>query len=133
MQSHLRLQSRPSLLATLVVAALALAVLAPNALASQTSPPAAPNFPAAVPQRPGALTGGHAGAVTAALAQQRYYASYGESAPLTANARPVSIATNDGIGTLPFALALAGALIVGIVGTSSFHVLHSRRRAGQPA
>jgi hypothetical protein len=75
MQSHPRLQSRPSLLAILAVAMLALAVMAPNTLARQTSPPAAPNFPSAVPERPGALTGGHTGAVTAALAQQRYYSS----------------------------------------------------------
>jgi hypothetical protein len=61
-----------------------------------------------------------------------YYSSYGTPAPLAANSRPVSVSTNDGIGTLPFALAHEGALIVGIVATSGFHVLHSRRRAGQP-
>src|SRR2546423_8496796 len=61
MQSHSHIQSRPSLLAILAVALLALAVMAPNTLARQTAPPAAPSFPAAVPERPGALTGGHTG------------------------------------------------------------------------
>src|SRR4051794_15224496 len=67
-------------------------------------------------------------ALTAALAQQRYYSSYGTSTPRTATARPVTVDTDGGIATLPFALALAGALIVGIVAAGGLHALHTRRR-----
>jgi hypothetical protein len=154
MQPHHH-QSHHPLLAIFALAALALAVMAPNTLAaSQTSPPGPPSFPSAVPTRPGALTystPGTTARATPVSAQSHLpgppnfpsavptrpgaltYSS-GAPAPLTAQARPISIDTNHGVAWVPFVLALAGALIAGFAASSSLHLLHSRRRrAGQPA
>ncbi len=74
-----------------------------------------------------------------ALAQERYYSSYGDppqdlrspdardaGSPVTAVPSPVAEPRGgDGISLLPFVLALAGAVIVG-VGLST--ALHARRR-----
>jgi hypothetical protein len=72
--------------------------------------------------------------VTAALAQERYYSSYGP-APVTAPSTATAADTSDGIDSLPFVLGLAGALIVGIAAGTGMHLLVVRRRqaTGLPA
>ena len=74
-----------------------------------------------------------------ALAQERYYGSYGDPAQdlrspdardagspaVAATPAPVAKPGGDGIAPLPFVLALAGAVIVG-VGLST--AVHARRR-----
>lgn len=157
MQSHPRHRSGPTRLAILAIAVLALAIVTPTTVASQTSPPGPPNFPSAVPTRPGALSYSSDRTAPPVTAQARpigvqagppnfptavptrpgalTYSSDGTPARVTAQVRPIGIDTNDGVAWLTFALALAGALIVGFAASSSLHVLHarSRRRAGQPA
>jgi hypothetical protein len=49
--------------------------------------------------------------IDAALAMERSYSSYGEAPPV---ADGQVEATSDGIGTAPFVLALAGALVIGL-------------------
>jgi len=61
-----------------------------------------------------------------ARAQEATYSTYGQPAPLQ-KAAPV-VATTDGIETLPFALGIAGALIVGLAAGSGLHVMRTRRR-----
>jgi hypothetical protein len=71
---------------------------------------------------------GDQAALRAALAQERYYSSYGEPAPL---ARTVPTATDDtagGIDTLPFVLSLFGALLVGVGAGTGLLLAHTRRR-----
>jgi hypothetical protein len=70
----------------------------------------------------------------AALAQERYYSSYGP-APVTAPSTAPAADTSDGIDSLPFVLGLAGALIVGIAAGTGMHLLVVRRRqaTGLPA
>ena len=69
-----------------------------------------------------------AGAVRSALAQERYYASYGKPAPLTRETRTVAADTRDEIARLPFVISVVGALIVGLGAGSGLHLLHGRRR-----
>jgi hypothetical protein len=142
---HLHHQSRHPLLVILALGALVLAVVAPNALAAgQTSPAGPPNFPTAVPTHPGALTyaSGTATEPTAQAPGPPNFPTYVPSHPgalpyasgAPAQARPISIDTNDGVAGLPFALALAGALIAGFAASSSLHLLRGRRRrAAHPA
>jgi hypothetical protein len=67
-------------------------------------------------------------AADAALAQERYYASYGKPTPLTHATRTVAADTGNGIARLPFVIAVVGALIVGLGAGSGLHLLHARRR-----
>jgi hypothetical protein len=64
----------------------------------------------------------------AALAQERYYMSYGKPTPLTNATRTVAADTSDGIAGLPFVIAVFGALIVGLGTGAGLHLLHARRR-----
>jgi hypothetical protein len=64
----------------------------------------------------------------AALAQERYYASHGAPAPLTKAGSAVAADTGDGIAPLPFVIALVGALLVGLAGGSALHIMHVSRR-----
>jgi hypothetical protein len=66
--------------------------------------------------------------ITRALAQERYYSSYGDPTRITRSAAP-EIRTDDGIARLPFILAISGALIIGLATGSGLHLLHVRRRA----
>jgi hypothetical protein len=71
--------------------------------------------------------------VTAALAQERSYSSYGDPTPITPSAAPET-RTDDGIPRLPFILAISGALMIGLATGSGLHLLHVRRRhATSPA
>ena len=123
---------------TIIAAALAAAALvaAPTALAEPADFHAGPEFAAPAPDlrspdtrdaaRPD--TAGNptvAAATDAALAQERYYASYDQPTP------PPAVVTNagDGIARLPFVLAVFGALVVGLGAGSGLHLLHARRRA----
>ena len=135
-----RTRSRRALLRPLAVAMLALALAAPAALAVPADYPP-PNYPSAVPERPGAITDergtsslagttsddGRSSDTAAALAQERSYASYGTPTPLTPPSSTVETAGDDGIAPLPFVLSLLGALIVGIAATSAAYVVHGRR------
>jgi hypothetical protein len=66
--------------------------------------------------------------VDRALAQERYYASYGKPTPLTKAAPAVAPNTGDGIVSLPFVVAVLGALVIGLGAGSGLHLLYARRR-----
>jgi hypothetical protein len=78
---------------------------------------------------------------TAALAQERYYSSYGPAqaadvpTPVLQPASAPAADTGDGIDSLPFVLGLVGALIVGVAAGTGMHTLFVRRRhaTGLPA
>ena len=63
-----------------------------------------------------------------ALAQERYYESFGKPTPPTIATRTVAADTGDGIARLPVLSAVFGALIVGLGAGSGLHLLHVRRR-----
>ena len=63
-----------------------------------------------------------------ALAQERYYSSYGKAAPPTIATRTVAANPGDGIARLHYLSAVFGALIVGLGAGSGLHLLHVRRR-----
>ena len=63
-----------------------------------------------------------------ALAQERHYESYGKPTPPTIATRTVAADTGDGIARLPFLSAVFGALILGLGAGSGLHLLHVRRR-----
>ncbi len=119
------MQTQPhiSFAKVLMCAALALFVAAPAALAA--APPTAPNFPSAVPSEPGALTGPDS-ASNAALAQERYYSSYGDPAPLT----PLSQRADDGgIDWASIGIALGATCV--LTGALIVLVKRTRRRTGR--
>jgi hypothetical protein len=62
-----------------------------------------------------------------ALAQERYSSTHTQSGPRSP--QPASAdASGDGIAPLPFVLAIAVALIVGLLAGSGLHTVHTRRR-----
>ena len=65
---------------------------------------------------------------SAAQAQERYYSSYGEPEPLTL---PQSPAPTDDTPWLPIALAIAVALTVAAASTTQLRRLRIRRRAAR--
>jgi hypothetical protein len=112
-----------SLATVIVCAALALFVAAPTAFAD--SPSTAPNFPSAVPSQPGEVTSADS-ASNVARAQERYYSSYGEPAPLAPLSEP---ATDGGIDWTSIGIVLGGTcLLAGAVITL---VKRTRRRTGR--
>ena len=62
--------------------------------------------------------------VAGALAQERWYSTYREP---TAPSRVAATDAGDGIAWAPFALAVFGALVVGMAAGSALHLVHSRR------
>jgi hypothetical protein len=119
MPSH----TRRSLAVLTAVAALALPAAAPAAS------PQPPNYPSAVPERPGALTSGHPRTpadLEPALAQERYYQSYGDPEPLTVAQSPTP---SDDTPWLPIALSAAVALTIVAASTTKVRRLRIRRRA----
>jgi len=64
-------------------------------------------------------------ATAAALAQERYYSSYGEAEPLTVPSSPGGSGETQWIVV---ALSLTGALIVVAVGAAGLHRVRTRRR-----
>ena len=69
-----------------------------------------------------------AGTATAAAAQERYYSSYGDPAPLTVAQAP---APSDDTPWLPIALSAAVALAIGAAGAALAGRLRIRRRAAR--
>ena len=63
-----------------------------------------------------------------ALAQERYYESYGQPTRPTIATRAVAADTGDGIARLPLLGAVFGALIVVLGAGTGLHLLHARRR-----
>jgi hypothetical protein len=107
----------------LVCAALAVFLAAPAAFADPGS--TAPAFPRAVPSQPGALTGPDS-ATNSARAQERYYSSYGNPAPLT----PVSAPADDGgVDWAAIGIALGGICL--LAGALIALVKRTRRRTGR--
>lgn len=104
----------------LVCAALAVFVAAPAAFADSES--TAPAFPSAVPSQPGALTGPES-STNSARAQERYYSSYGNSAPLTPVSAP---ADNGGIDWSAIGIAIGGTCL--LAGALIALVKRTRRR-----
>jgi hypothetical protein len=68
----------------------------------------------------------------AALAQERSYSNTVKPTRLVATA-PVVVADDDGISALPFALAVFGALVVGLGAGSGLHRVHTRRHGARLA
>ena len=66
----------------------------------------------------------------AALAQERYYSTYGEPAPPRETATTVATDSGDGVALLPFALGLFAALVIGMGAGSE---LQARRHTTRPA
>ena len=64
-----------------------------------------------------------------ALAQERSYSTYGEPAPQRAATTTAVTDTGDGIAWLPFALAVLGALVIGLAAGGALHLAYSRRSA----
>ncbi len=119
------MQTQPhiSFAKVLMCAALALFVAAPAALAD--SSPTAPNFPSAVPSEPGALTGSDS-ASNAARAQERYYSSYGDPAPLTP---PSQRADDGGIDWSTIGIVVGGTVV--LLGAVISLLMRTRRRTGR--
>jgi hypothetical protein len=116
----------------LAAAATALLVLAPSAPAAHRAHlPGPPNYPSAVASQPGALTGTHVQTpsdVNAALAQERYYSSYGDPASDTSPAvRSTERPSGNGIGSAPLVVSLLAALALGIGAVRAMHVRRARR------
>jgi hypothetical protein len=63
-----------------------------------------------------------------ALAQEHYYEPSGKPKPPTIATRTVAANSSDGIARLPVLSAVFGALIVGLGAGSGLHLLHVRRR-----
>ena len=120
------MQTQPhiSLAKVLTFAVLALFAAAPAA-ALADSAPTAPNFPSAVPSYPGALTGQDR-ATEAARAQERYYSSYGDPAPLNP---PVTSAGDGGVDWAAIGIALGGTCL--LAGAAIALVTRTRRRTGR--
>jgi hypothetical protein len=123
--TEVTVQTQPhiSLVTAITCAVLALCVAAPAALAE--SPSTAPNFPSAVPSQPGALTGPDS-ASNAARAQERYYTSYGTSAPVTPASEP---AGDGGIDWAAIGIALGATCL--LTGAVIALVVRTRRRTGR--
>ena len=67
--------------------------------------------------------------VSAALAQERYFSSYGQDVePLSRPAPAVVADDGDGIAPLPFVVSIVGALILGLGAGTGLHLLRLRRR-----
>ena len=116
-------QPHTSLVTVIACAVLALCVAAPAALADSSA--TAPNFPSAVPSQPGAPIGPDS-AGNAARAQERYYTSYGNPAPLT----PVSEPADDGgIDWASIGIALGATCL--LTGAVIAVVMRTRRRTGR--
>ena len=67
--------------------------------------------------------------VRGALAQERYYSSYGAPAPLVP---PVDAGDDGGPAPLPFVLAMAGGLVIGVAAGSAGRRPRRRRAAHAP-
>ena len=117
-------QPHTPLATILVLAALALFVAAPAALADSAS--TAPAFPSAVPSQPGALTGTDS-ASNAARAQERYYSSYGPPAPLSRLSTPVH---DGGVDWATIGLSIGGICV--LAGAVTAVVKRTRQRTGRP-
>ena len=119
------MQTQPhiSFAKVLVCAALALCVAAPAALADSQS--TAPNFPSAVPSHPGEITGTDS-ATSAARAQERYYSSYGNPAPLTPLSQP---AEDGGIDWSSIGIVVGGTVV--LLGAVIPLLMRTRRRSGR--
>jgi hypothetical protein len=109
-------QRNTSFVTVIACAVLFLFVAAPAALAA--SAPTAPNFPSDVPTQAGSLTGPDS-ASNAARAQESYYSSYGDPAPLS-----VAPADDGGVDWASIGIALGGICLV----VSAGIVLVTRRR-----
>ena len=65
----------------------------------------------------------------AALAQERYYSTYGEPTPPSDGGTTTATDTGDGVAWVPFGLAVFGALVVGLGAGSRLHLVYARRHA----
>jgi hypothetical protein len=142
----------PRTIRTIAAALTALVIAAPPAFAMPIDSPGHPSETTSAPKqdlrspdaRDAAKRPQTPADVTAALAQERYYSSYGDPEPLDVTAAqyaaskqpepasaPASVRfadTGDGIDPLPFVLGLVGALIVGVAAGRGMHQLVMRRR-----
>jgi hypothetical protein len=91
------------------------------AAADQQSPRTSDGRDAARPKTPSD--------VTAALARERYFSSYGQDVePLSRPAPAVVADDGDGIAPLPFVVSIVGVLILGLGAGTGLHLLRLRRR-----
>jgi hypothetical protein len=113
-------QPHPSLATVMIGAVLALALAAPAAIAAPSAEP--PVFPSAVPSQPGELTGSQG--TEAARAQERYYTSYGDAAPLSSSS--TTSADTGGVDWTAIGVSL-GATVM-LVGAVVALIMRTRRR-----
>jgi hypothetical protein len=97
-------QRNTSFVTAIACAVLFLFVAAPAALAATA--PTAPNFPSAVPSQAGSLTGTDR-ASNAARAQESYYSSYRDPAPLSATP-----ADDGGVDWASIGIGLGGSCLI---------------------
>ncbi len=120
--------------ALVITSAAAVLALPAAGHAAPKAPYPPPNHPAPVEQS----AAGHARTpsdrhAAQALAQERYYASYGTpaAAPVRASVpAPPATGGGGGIDTAPFVLAVAGALLVGLGAGRRSHDLAARLHPG---
>jgi hypothetical protein len=116
-------QRHTSFVTVIACTVLALCVAAPAVLADPAS--IAPAFPSAVPSQSGSLTG-PASADNGARAEERYYSSYGDPAPLS----PVSVRADDGgVDWASIGIALGGTCL--LIGAVIALVMRTRRRTNR--
>jgi hypothetical protein len=105
----------------LAVAFVALALTSPVGSVAQAADPSAAMRSALVPSQR-----------DAALAQERYYASYGTPAVLADSAHRASSDSGTGISWLGFGLALLGTLIAGLAAGRALQPRYTRNRRTTP-
>jgi hypothetical protein len=110
---------------TTLVTIIACAVLALAAAPAAHAVLPAPDFPSAVPSQPGAQTAPDSTG-NAARAQERYYASYGDSAPLTPLSEP---ADGGGLDWTTIGIVLGATCLLS--GAVIALVTRTRRRTGR--
>jgi hypothetical protein len=113
---------------TLFITLASLALTSPAALARPADAPPAGHSAAHVLQHTFDPYPTPQWPIAPALAQERYYSSYGEPTAPT-NVATASPADTDGIARLPFVLAVVGALVVGLGAGSGLHLVRTRRHA----
>ena len=117
---------RPAIVCALACALLASAITGPGGVSANTDPHAA----SALAQERYYSSYGTTQASAAPLAQERYYSSYGQPEPMTL---PQSPAAADDTPWLPIAVSLAIVLTLAVASATQLRRLRTRHRAARAA